>query len=161
VPRRAHLRLVPVAGLALAAVVLGACGGDAAKLVSSQELVTRANAACLAEQQDFARAQEQPPAGAAAAADQTGELADAVGDELGELKKMKAPAEQAAAYDRYVAAIEDAKGVLETGADAAGDQNSKAYGDAQSKLAEGKDSRRKLAAGLGFTKCSPLSGPGT
>jgi hypothetical protein len=59
-----------------------------------------------------------------------------------------------------VAAIDEAKGLLDDGAGAAGDQNSKAYADAQSKLADGKESRRRLAAKLGFTKCSPLAGPG-
>jgi hypothetical protein len=157
---RVRLGLLPLAVLALAAASLSACGGDGPRLVSAQELVTRADAACLAEQQAFAEIQAQPPAGASAVSDQTAQLVDTVGNELGELNKMAAPAEQAAAYERYVAAIEDAKGLLEDGADAAGDQDRKAYADAQLKLAEGKESRRKLAAELGFTKCSPLSGPG-
>jgi hypothetical protein len=152
---------VSLAGLILilSAVSLAACGGGA-KEVTSEELVTRANTACLAEQKAFSEIQAQPPAGAGAAADQAGDLADAVGDELGELKKMRAPAEQTPAYDRYTAAIDDAKGLLDDGADAAGDQDSKAYAEAQSKLADGKESRRRLAAKLGFTKCSPRAGPG-
>ena len=155
-----RLALSAFLAAALASAALAACGGDdSPEPVSKSELAERADAACVAEQKAFAEIQSEAPTGATGAAEQSDDLADALGDELDELNEMEAPAAQRQAYGRYVAEIEKAKEQLEDGADAADDQDSRGYGKLQSDLAAGKIERRRLAAELGFRKCSPLTAP--
>jgi hypothetical protein len=147
-----------VGALCAAAALLAACGGSDPELVTKEELVTRADEACTEAQRRFAEIQAEPPSGAQEAAEQTDDLAGALGEELDELEGMEAPAELQPAYERYVAAVAQARDLVEDGADAAEDQDSRGYGKLQSDLAAGKLKRRGLAAKLGFRKCSPLAG---
>ena len=146
-------RLIVVALAVVPAATAAGCGGDNAQ-VTPEELISRGDAICAEGRQRFDEVQAEAPANAAAAVDQTQELADIATDELNELRNMQPPDELRESYDRYLEARGRALELLEQGRDAADDKDAEAYGQAQAKAAAEEPQRRKLARAVGFKVCS-------
>lgn len=139
----------------LAAAALGAPGcGEDSEQVTPDELVSRGDAICAEGQRRFARMQADPPATAAVAADQTGELLEIATDSLNELRSIRPPDELRERYDAYLEARSRALELLEQGRDAAEDKDADAYAAAQTKAAAEQGERLRLARAVGFRVCS-------
>lgn len=146
-------RLIVVALAVVPAATAAGCGGNNDQ-VTPEELISRGDAICAEGRQRFDEVQAEAPANAAAAVDQTQELADIATDELNELRNMQPPDELRESYDRYLEARGRALELLEQGRDAADDKDAEAYGQAQAKAAAEEPQRRKLARAVGFKVCS-------
>jgi len=150
------LSILGFAGLA----VLAGCGGGGTP-VDAQELVSRGDELCRAEQQNFKEIQQTPPANASEAADQTGELVDSAQKELDALRDLEPPSNLDAKYDAYLDAQEQALDLLKKGQDAAEEQDGKTYGKLQKQIAAGAAKRHELAKAVGFKDCSnPVAASG-
>ncbi len=136
----------------VAIVAASGCGGK--QQVSAAELVQKGDAICRDEQSKFNEVQAEPPANASEAADQTKNLVSAAEDVNDKLRDFEPPQELQARYDAYLDARDRATDQIKKGQDAAENQDSTAYGAAQSAVAETTPQRRKLAAALGFKVCS-------
>src|SRR5262245_10974686 len=139
---------------ALLLAVPAGCGGGGGESVTAAELVQRGDQICGDEQSRFAEVQAQPPANATEAADQTKQVIDASEEASSGLEDMEPPDELQTAYNEYLKARDDALEEMRKGEDAADDQDSEAYGQAQDAVAKGAPERLKLARSLGFKTCS-------
>jgi hypothetical protein len=138
--------------VAIAAAAAAGCGGK--QQVSATELVQKGDAICRDEQSRFDEIQAQPPANASEAADQTKDLVSAAEDANDKLGDFEPPADLQSSYDAYLDARDRATDQIKKGEDAASNQDSDAYGAAQSAVAQTAPQRRKLASSLGFKVCS-------
>jgi hypothetical protein len=144
--------LCALMGVAVAA----GCGGK--QDVSASELVQKGDAICKDEQSRFDEVQATPPANASEAADQTGALVSAAEDANDKLAHFQPPDQLQSRYDAYLDARDRATDEIKKGKDAADDQDSAAYGAAQTAVARTAPERRKLAQAVGFKVCSAGSG---
>jgi hypothetical protein len=138
--------------VAIAAAAAAGCGGK--QQVSATELVQKGDAICRDEQSRFDEIQAQPPANASEAADQTKDLVSAAEDANDKLGDFEPPADLRSSYEAYLDARDRATDQIKKGEDAASNQDSDAYGAAQSAVAQTAPQRRKLASSLGFKVCS-------
>ena len=144
------------AGLVAAAAAAG-CGGGKQQ-VSATELVQKGDAICRDEQSKFNEVQTQPPANASDATDQTKELVSAAEDANDNLDDLEPPASLQSRYSAYLDARDRATDQIQKGQDAAENQDSVAYGAAQSAVAQTAPQRSNLAGALGFKVCSSGGG---
>jgi hypothetical protein len=144
--------LVAAALLGLLAVAAG-CGGGKQQ-VSAAELVQKGDAICKQEQSRFDEVQAHPPANASVAADQTNALVSAAEDANNGLDDLEPPEPLQAKYGAYLDARDRATDQIKRGQDAAENQDSAAYGAAQSAVAQTAPQRHRLASALGFAVCS-------
>jgi hypothetical protein len=142
--------------LAIAAAAAG-CGGGKEQ-VSAAELDQKADAACSTEQQKFRQIQATPPANATEAADQTKELIQVAEDASSAIDDLEPPDALRMPLDIYLNARDRAIDEMGKGQDAAENQNSGAYGEAQAAVAKSAPQRRRLADSLGFKVCSTNAG---
>lgn len=149
---RRNLIAVLLAALASVAATAG-CGGGKQQ-VSAAELVQRGDQVCRTEHTKFSQVQAKPPANASVAADQTKQLVDAAKSAGSDLRDLEPPENIRPAYDRYLDVRDRATEEIKKGQDAAGNQDSRAYGAAQSAVANSAPERQKLARALGFKVCS-------
>jgi hypothetical protein len=140
--------LVPI----VAAGVAG-CGGGKEQ-VTAAELVQKGDRICTDQADRFNQVQSVPPASARAAKDQTGELVDAAESAHSDLANLDPPDAQQPTYDGYLDAHQAAIDEMKKGEDAAGNEDSAAYGAAQEAVAKSAPQRRRLASQLGFKVCS-------
>jgi hypothetical protein len=150
----ARSRFLPfVLAIALAAAAAAGCGGGRQE-VTAAELDQKADQACRAEQAKFSQIQATPPASASEAADQTKALIRVAGDTSSTIEDLEPPAGLRSALDVYLGARERAIDQMKKGQDAAENQDSRGYGDAQAAVLKSAPQRRKLAQSLGFKACS-------
>jgi hypothetical protein len=138
--------------VSLAAIV--GCGDSSEEQVDAAELVQRGDEICRADQERFAAIQKEPPANASQAADQTDEVIDSSTEAIDDLRDLKPPSELSHKYEAYLTAREDALDLIEEGRDALDNEDTDAYGAAQTKLSDGAEGRAKLARAIGFKDCS-------
>jgi hypothetical protein len=146
-------RPLPLAALGAVLALAAGCGDDTED-VSTEELISRGDELCREGQERFAEVQEDTPANADQAREQTEELVEIASEELDELRRMRPPEDVRDRYERYLEAREEALGQLERGRDAAADGDSRGYAEAQTELADGRGERAKLARAAGFRTCS-------
>ena len=154
---RARRLLFVIPALAILSLAAG-CGGGGKQQVSAAELVQKANEACRQEQARFREVQATPPANASEASDQTKALVQAAEDANSAISDLEPPAELRTKLDTYLSARNRALDQLKKGQDAAENQDSRAYGEAQAAIAKGSPKRKKLAGDLGFEVCSRNAG---
>jgi hypothetical protein len=140
------------AALLAAAALISACGGSSS--VSGEDFVSQGDRVCRQNLQQFDHIQRKPPRTATQAKVQADALIQVAQDALDELRDLTPPEDAQAAYDRYLAAREDALGFLEDGRDAAAANDPKAYAAAKRKAAAEQASRLQLARAVGLTACS-------
>jgi ElaB/YqjD/DUF883 family membrane-anchored ribosome-binding protein len=150
-------RLGEAFAIATVAALLAGCGEEAEQ-VSGEELVSRGDDLCREGQESFSQIQEHPPANAKEAQSQTEELVEVATDELNALRNLRPPDELREAYDRYLEARGSALESLEAGRDAAEDQDTEAYAEAQAEITADQPQRLKLAQAVGFQVCSAEAG---
>jgi hypothetical protein len=129
------------------------CGGGKEQ-VSAAELGQKADAACRTEQQKFRQIQATAPANATDAADQTKELIGVAEDTSSAIDDLEPPDALRMPLEIYLNARNRAIDLMRKGQDAAENQDSKTYGEAQAAVAKGATQRRELADSLGFRVCS-------
>lgn len=128
--------------------------------LSRAEFIAQGDGICAQAGDAFEELQKVPPRTAPQAADLTARLVDIAADELDEIAGLNPPSELDGDVDRYLAAREEGIELLREGLDAAEAGEPRRYGAAQSRLAAGQRSRRRLAREIGFRKCSrPLGSP--
>ena len=154
---RASRPLLVIPTLAMISLAAG-CGGGGKQQVSAAELVQKANEACRQEQTRFRQIQATPPANASEASDQTKALVQAAEDANSAISDLEPPAELRTKLNTYLSARNRAVDQLKKGQDAAENQDSRAYGEAQAAIAKGSQLRKKLAGDLGFGVCSRNAG---
>jgi hypothetical protein len=151
-------------GAAVFVGLLAGCGGGGGTPVSGPELITKGDELCRAEQQNFKQIQATPPANAADAADQTGQLVSSAQKELDALRTLEPPSDLSSKYDAYLEAQQHALDLLKQGQKAAEQQDGNTYGKLQKQISDGAQKRHELARAVGFKDCSnPVagsSGPG-
>jgi hypothetical protein len=155
IPVRVASLAVPV--LAITAIGTG-CGAGGKQEVSATELVQKADAICRRERARFDEVQAHPPANAAIAADQTGELIGVTEAASGDLQDLEPPEQLRSGYERYLRARDDVLEQMRHGKQGADDQDSAAYAAAQTAVAKGAPERRRLAGAIGLRICG--SNPG-
>lgn len=79
-------------------------------------------------------------------------------DELNSLRNLRPPDELREPYDRYLEARGNALQLLEDGRDAAEDQDTDAYAEAQVEITADQPQRLKFARAVGFQICSAEAG---
>jgi hypothetical protein len=139
--------------LAAALVTVG-CGGGPHD-VTAEELVSEGDEICRLGKQRFEEIQEQPLTNSAEGVEQTEQLIEESEDELNALRDLEPPDELREPYDRYLEARGRALEFFRRGRDAAEEQDSEAYIQAQNAVAESAAERRDLARAIGFEECSP------
>jgi hypothetical protein len=144
--------LIVIPALAILSLGIG-CGGGK-KQVSAAELVQKADQSCHEEQSRFREIQATPPASASEAADQTKALVQAAESTSSAIDDLEPPEGMQSALDAYLGARERAIDQMKKGQDAAENQDSRGYGDAQAAVVKSAPERRKLAQSLGFKVCS-------
>jgi hypothetical protein len=145
-------RLPIAAALALVAIAAAGCGGK--QKVTAAELVQKGDAICREEQAKFNQIQAQPPVNASDASSQADSLVSAARDANDSLNNLEPPAPLQARYSAYLDARGRATDEIQKGKDAADNQDSAAYGAAQSAVAATAPARQRLARSLGFRVCS-------
>ena len=140
--------------LALALALLASACGEETEKLSAEQLISRGDEICKRGQERFAEVQQEPPANATEAREQTDELVEVANDELDELRDLRPPDELGDAYDAYLQARGSALELLEQGRDAAEDKDADAYDEAQIEAAADQPERLKLARAVGFKVCS-------
>jgi len=145
-------RLPIAAALALIAIAAAGCGGK--QKVTAAELVQKGDSICREEQSKFNEVQAQPPANASEAANQTDDLVSAAEDANDSLGNLEPPEALQARYSAYLDARDRATDQIKKGKDAADNQDSAAYGAAQSAVSATAPGRQRLARSLGFKVCS-------
>jgi hypothetical protein len=153
---RAKRLLFVIPALAILSLV-GGCGGGKQQ-VTAAELTQKADQACQEEQNRFREIQATPPANASEAADQTKALVDAAESTSSAINDLEPPDELRTQFDTYLNARDQAIDQMKKGQDAAENQDSRAYGAAQSAVTKGAPHRKKLAGSLGFKVCSRNAG---
>ena len=144
------LLLVP----ALAILSLGIGCGGGKEQVSAAELIQKADQACRTETTKFTQIQATPPANATEAADQTKALISVAESASSTIDDLEPPDALRTPLDAYLSARNRAIDQMKKGQDAADNQDSRGYGDAQAVVVKTAPQRRKLARGLGFKACS-------
>ena len=147
---RRFLALIP----ALAILSLGGCGGGGKQQVTAAQLDQKADQACRTERAKFTQIQATPPANASEAADQTKALVQVAEDTTSAIDDLEPPDALRTPLDAYLGSRRRAIDQMKKGQDAAENQSSKAYGDAQAAVVKSTPQRRKLARSLGFKVCS-------
>jgi hypothetical protein len=138
--------------LAIGAIAVG-CGGGKEQ-VSAAELDQKADQICATEQAKFKQIQAHPLANATAAADQTKELIDVAETANSALDDLEPPDALGGALEIYLGARGDAIDQMKKGQDAADNQDSRTYEEAQTAVVKSAPERQKLAESLGFKVCS-------
>jgi hypothetical protein len=123
--------------LALAAAVASGCGGGPED-VTAEELVSKGDEICRLGQERFTEIQDDPPANASEAVEQTDLLIQESEDELNALRDLEPPDELREPYDRYL----------------------EARGRFLEFLRRGRDAADELAQAVGFQVCSKPPEPG-
>jgi hypothetical protein len=147
--------------LVLPILVIGAIGagcGGGKDQVSAAELDQKADQACREEQTKFEQIQSTPPANATEAADQTKELVAVAESASSAIDALEPPDALRTPLEIYLDARDRAIDQMKEGQDAAENQDSRAYGEAQAEVAKSAPERRKLADSLGFKVCSTHAG---
>ena len=147
--------------LVLPLLLIGAVGtgcGGGKEQVSASELDQKADQACSTEQTKFRQIQATPPANATEAADQTKELIQVAEDTSSAIDDLEPPDALRTPLEIYLNARDRAIEEMKKGQDAAENQDSRGYGEAQATVAKGAPQRRKLADSLGFKVCSSNAG---
>ena len=152
--RRTVIAIPAVAILSLA----GGCGGGGKEQVTAAELVQKADQACQEEQSRFREIQATPPANASEAADQTKALVQAAESASSTMSDLEPPDALRTKFATYLSARDQAVNQLKKGQDAAENQDSRGYGEAQAAVTKGAPHRKKLAGDLGFRVCSRNAG---
>jgi hypothetical protein len=151
---RRFLLVIP----ALAILSLGIGCGGGKQSVSAAELDQKADQACREEQTKFEQIQATPPANATEAADQTKELIQVAQAASSTIDDLEPPDALRMPLEIYLNARDHAIDQMKNGQDAAENQDSKAYGEAQASVAKDAPQRKKLADSLGFKVCSANAG---
>jgi hypothetical protein len=149
---RARRALLVIPTLAILSLGIG-CGGSKQE-VTAAELDQKADQICATEQTKFKQIQAHPPANASDAADQTKELIDVAQTANSALDDLEPPDALRGALDIYLGARNDAIDQMKNGQDAAENQDSRGYGEAQAAVAKSATERKRLADSLGFKVCS-------
>jgi hypothetical protein len=139
---------------ALAIISLGTGCGGGKQSVTAAELDQKADQACRAELAKFAQIQATAPANATEAADQTKALVRVAESTSSTIDDLEPPEGMRSALDDYLGARDRAIDRLKDGQDAAENQDSRGYGDAQAAMVKSAPERHKLAQSLGFKVCS-------
>ncbi len=139
--------------IALAGAAISGCGGGKEQ-VSPAALEQKADQACRAERAKFAQIQATPPANASEAADQTKALIRVAENTSSTIDDLEPPDALRSALDGYLGARGRAIDEMKKGQDAADNQDSRGYGEAQAAVVKSAPQRRKLARSLGFKVCS-------
>ena len=150
-----------VRAVAIATTAIAAAGcGSSKQQISATELAQKADAICRDEQAKFDQIQTHPPANAKVAADQTSELIDVSDVASSHLRDLEPPEQLSARYDAYLRARDDAVDEMKRGQDAADNQDSAGYSEAQTAVGRSAARRQKLAASVGLKVCGshPQSG---
>ena len=142
-----------VVPLAMVGALAAGCGGGKEQ-VTPAELDQKADAACSTERAKFTQIQATPPANATEAADQTKALISVAESTSSTIDDLEPPEGLRSALDVYLGARDRAIDEMKKGQDAAENQDSRGYGDAQAAVAKSAPERRKLARALGFKVCS-------
>ena len=150
--RRTSFILLCAATAALAASGLAACGGGSSS--PSGGFAAKADAVCRQTLQQFERIQTTPPKTASQAEKQAAALVDVSERALGDLHDLTPPASVQAAYDRYLAAREQALKYLKDGEAAAANRDAGAYAKAKRQAAAQQATRLQLARDAGLKGCS-------
>jgi hypothetical protein len=137
----------------LGATALG-CGGGGKEQVTAAELQQKADQACRAERAKFSQIQAKPPANATDAADQTKALVAVAENTSSAIDDLEPPDALRAPLDAYLNSRDRAVDEMKKGQDAAENQDSRGYGEAQAAVVKTSPERRKLARALGFKACS-------
>jgi hypothetical protein len=135
----------------------GGCGGGKQE-VSASALDQKADEACRTEQTKFQQIQATPPANATEAADQTKDLIQVAEDTSSAIDDLEPPDALQMPLEIYLNARERAIDEMKKGQDAAENQDSRGYGEAQAAVAKSAAQRKKLADSLGFKACSSSAG---
>ena len=149
--------LAPAVVAVCAALLLGACGGGGD--ASPDEFRSQANKVCRDIEQQVDKIQQTLPVTAEQAEKQADAIVDVSDQALSNLRKIDAPEELQAAYDRYLEKREKAIEHVEKAREAAADKDSGAYARAKRQLAAGQPTRRQAALRLGLGSCSRPSLP--
>ena len=147
--------------LVLPLLLIGAIGagcGGGKEQVSASELDQKADEACRTEQTKFRQIQATPPANATEAADQTKELVQVAEDTSSAIDDLEPPDALQMPLEIYLNARQRAIDEMKKGQDAAENQDSRGYGEAQATVAKSAPQRKKLADSLGFKACSSNAG---
>ena len=145
-------RLICIAAIAASLAAAG-CGGSTGP-VSSGELVEQADELCSEEQRRFDEIQQEPPATADAAIEQTDELLEVAKETYEGLDEIDPPSDLRPAYERYLEARRQGQlELIERGREAAERHDRVGYGTAQEKSIEGTRERRRLARAVGLEVC--------
>jgi hypothetical protein len=139
--------------LLVAGALAAGCGGGKEQ-VSAAELDQKADEACRTEQEKFRQIQTTPPANSTEAADQTKELIQVAEDTSSAIDDLEPPDALRMPLEIYLDARDRAIEEMKRGQDAAENQDSRTYGEAQAAVEKGAPQRRKLADSLGFKVCS-------
>ena len=75
-------------------------------------------------------------------------------DEIAQLEALEPTDDARATFERYLAARQEAIGLLEEGLRAARENDAEGYADAQADVAAGQVKRAELARQVGFSECS-------
>ena len=142
--------VLPIAVLVAAAV---GCGGGGTQQVTATELHQKADQACRTEQQKFRQIQATSPANASEAADQTKALIAVAETASSTIDGLEPPSELQGKLDAYLSARGRAIDEMKKGQDAADNQDSRAYGEAQAAVSKSAPERSKLAKTLGLKVC--------
>jgi hypothetical protein len=149
---RAKRALILIPALAILLLGIG-CGGSKEQ-VTAAELDQKGDQICTIEQTKFNQIQAHPLANSTDAADQTKELIDVAETANSALDGLEPPDALRRALDIYLGARNDAIDQMKKGQDAAENQDSGAYEEAQTAVAKSATERKRLAASLGFKVCS-------
>jgi hypothetical protein len=149
---RATRSLLVLSALAILSLGIG-CGGSKQQ-VSAAELDAKGDQICAIEQTKFNQIQAHPLANSTDAADQTKELIDVAETANSALDDLEPPDALRGALDTYLGARNDAIDLMKKGQDAAENQDSRAYEEAQTAVAKSAAERKRLADSLGFKVCS-------
>jgi hypothetical protein len=142
-----------VAALAGAVLLLAGCGSSGSGTLSRAQLITRANAACSSTN---ARIAAQPePSSLEALAGYASDTRSATTQLQQSLSALKAPASDSAAFDRYVAALEQGDALLARISSAAGAEEGAAVSSLGKELA--KIPTATLADAAGLSACAKAS----
>jgi hypothetical protein len=150
---RARRLLIVLPATLILALDASGCGGGK-ESVSAAQLDQKGDQICAIEQTKFNQIQAQPLANSTDAADQTKELIDVAETANSALDDLEPPDALRGALDIYLGARDDAIDLMKKGQDAAENQDSRAYEEAQAAVAKSAKERKRLADSLGFKVCS-------
>jgi hypothetical protein len=128
-------------------------------MLSAQQFTHQGDEICAAAQGQVAEVQRHPPASRRDSVRFADRLLEIFDEEVARLRQLDPPEDRSDAFDRYLAARDDAITLLEQGRQAAVENDPQGYADAQAEVASGQVERAELARQVGLTACSrPLTG---